>query len=90
MTAEPMPIDFVVDEDGRLRVSGDDAARLRSQLGHDLEPGATVHALVPAPTPKPFKPSYGVLKHLEPTLGKVDIAEVRREMTEELREAGKI
>ena len=90
MTAELVPIDLVVDQDGRLRVTDDDAARLHTQLGHGLQPGETVRALVPPQTRKPLKSSYGKLAHLRSELEDVDFAEIRHELTDELRAAGKI
>jgi hypothetical protein len=90
MTVELMPVDFVVDHDGRLRVTSDDAVRLFAQLGHGLQPGDTVHTLVPPQPRKPLKSSYGKLAHLRSELEDIDFAKIRREMTDELRAAGKI
>ena len=84
----PQPIPATFDDQGRLLIA--DAARLRDDLGHDPQAGEAVEVTVRPAVRRKFKPSYGVLARLEPTLGKVDIAEVRREMTEELRQAGKI
>lgn len=85
MTAQPIEFDAVLDDDGRLRVPDDAAARLAA-----LGPGSTLHVeATPTSTKRTFKPTYGVLAHLRDKLD-VDFDEVSREMAEQWRTAGKI
>lgn len=84
MTAEPVAFDAVFDDAGRLRVPEDAAARLSEELGRRPEPGDVVHVSVVPQRPRPRRSSYGRLRHLAPTLGKVDVSAIRRELTAEL------
>lgn len=90
MTAEPIAFQTVLDEDGHIRVPDDAAARLGEQLGHAPRPGEALEVIVKPARRKPFRSSYGILAHRREALENVDIAAVRREMTEQLRRAGKI
>ncbi|MDR1999043.1 MAG: hypothetical protein LBQ06_03750 [Frankiaceae bacterium] len=83
MTAAPIAFDAVLDEDGRLQVPDDAAARLAA-----LGAGSKVHVeATPAPAKRTFKPTLGVLAHLRDELD-VDMLEVRRDMAEEFRRSG--
>lgn len=86
MTSQP--IEAVYDGDGRLHVA--DAASFRTGLGHEPEPGETV-LLTVAPKPRrKLTSSYGTLADLRDDFDDIDFAEIRQEMTDELRAAGKI